>query len=64
MVRVHKHTSEGDLGTKASPKMPRTRNKAVAKVNGPVPHNKSVSGEPRMPEHCRVLKEGFEEINK
>ena len=52
------------LGAEVNPKMRRIKNKAVSKDNGPFPHDEPESYEPTMAVIYRLLKRGFEEMDK
>ena len=60
MARLFDQTSGVCFDVEVSPKMPRTRSKAVSECKGLVLHDKSGSGESTMTEIHRVLKQGFD----
>ena len=48
MARVFDKTRDYCLGAEVSPKMPRTRSKALSEDNDPVTRDESGSGDPTM----------------
>ena len=65
-MRLFNHTTSGvRLDVEVIPKMPRIRSNAVREGNnGPVPYYDYGSGEPAMAELFRVLKKGFDRMDK
>ena len=64
MARVLDQTSQVCLDVEVNPNMSRAKSKVVSYGNDPFPHDKYGSGELTMAKIIRLLKEGFEAMNK